>query len=157
MEAKYKVNVYGHSDDCVEFDGAINDEIYAYDNAEYIMLNDGTLIKAKFDDAGVWRFSVEKKGKADYSRTIGADDDRTDRLAIWWDRPLEVAWHTNNPKFVTKMGAKAAKMAADPASIKGELAELVQEANDFAKDDEDKLEFAMRLSIVKEALYGSDS
>lgn len=165
MEAKSRIEVTGASDDLIEFEGAIVDEFNSPNRPLYIMLNDGTLIKAFYDDAGIWRISVEKKGKADYSRTIfslplGLEVDEveggaTDKLTVWWDNDLKVAWTTDEPKLLTKMSAKVAKLAADPASQKEEFAELVEEARQKANDSGDDAdnEFYIRLSTLKEVIF----
>ena len=54
-----ELKISGYSDDNISFSGAINDEIGAYDveeDGELIATSDGTLIRVKYDDQGIWRF-----------------------------------------------------------------------------------------------------
>lgn len=54
-----EVIVYGASDDLVEFEGAVYDEIGAWqaDDKRFVF-NDGTEIAATFDQQGQWRLRV---------------------------------------------------------------------------------------------------
>ncbi|MFS0885321.1 hypothetical protein [Aeromicrobium sp. 179-A 4D2 NHS] len=54
--------VYGHSDDCIEFDGLLYDEVGNYNTDEEkphrVSLSNGVMFDAWYDKGGVWRFKV---------------------------------------------------------------------------------------------------
>jgi len=59
------LRIYGHSDDCVEIEGDVNDEIGAFERARVITIGgegEGVIVRAAYapdSSAGVWRLSVE--------------------------------------------------------------------------------------------------
>lgn len=59
------IKIYGHSDDLVEIEGDIEDELCAYEDGRIITIGgegEGVVIRAEYapeGSAGVWRFSVE--------------------------------------------------------------------------------------------------
>lgn len=60
------IRIYGHSDDCIEIEGSVKDEIGAWDKPRAITITDrigqGVRVLAQYapGDAAVWRFSVEQ-------------------------------------------------------------------------------------------------
>ena len=58
--------IYGASDDLIEIDGDIRDEIGMYDTSEerpcWLNLSDGTKMKVFYDKEGVWRTVIVKEG-----------------------------------------------------------------------------------------------
>ena len=60
--------VYGASDDLIELDGTINDEIGCYNQTVHIMFDDGTAARIKYckkvngETIGVWGIMVLSKG-----------------------------------------------------------------------------------------------
>lgn len=73
--------VYGYSDDCIEFEGGINDELNAYWPA-LITFTNGVTIEVEFDPdgSGCWRIKVlEGAEHVTIEPALGADaDDRPD-------------------------------------------------------------------------------
>jgi hypothetical protein len=85
MKANEKyVKLYGASDDLIEIEGDINDEIDCYDDVKSIEASDGTKGKIWYNNDGVWQISISKSG-TNYMGTIpavGEDDEHTDKDAI---------------------------------------------------------------------------
>lgn len=67
------ITIYGASDDLIEIEGAFREEFSQYDpdeNDEYTLaVSDGTLLGVYYDDEGIWRFPIIKKG-------MGSDVDK---------------------------------------------------------------------------------
>lgn len=88
-----KVTVYGSSDDLIEIEGGIHEEFsipgWSDDcGAHFLAFSDGTLLGAKYDDDGVWRFPLLAKGSATMTKTEGVPDDDanyTDRVTLEGD------------------------------------------------------------------------
>lgn len=79
-----KVRVYGASDDLIEIDGAISDEINCYNDIKTIEASDGTKGKIWYNNDGIWQISISKIGK-DYVgliAAVGDDNEHTDKEAI---------------------------------------------------------------------------
>ncbi len=60
-----KVEIYGHSDDCIEVDGGkLTDEFPAYDVAKFLHFSDGTILEVEYspkdDDNYRWRIKETK-------------------------------------------------------------------------------------------------
>jgi hypothetical protein len=64
MDKKTITYVYGHSDDLIEVDGLLYDEIGCYgvgdDEPAYLACSDGTLLGVEYD--GEWKFSLVRLG-----------------------------------------------------------------------------------------------
>jgi hypothetical protein len=76
---KGQITIYGSSDDLIEIDGDIQEEMNGYsadkdDEPCYLAVSDGTLLKVKYD--GCWRFTCVKKGSAVMVNSNDADDDK---------------------------------------------------------------------------------
>jgi len=60
------IQIYGASDDLIEIEGAFRQEFSQYDPDENdgytLAVSDGTLLGAYYDDDGIWRFPIIKKG-----------------------------------------------------------------------------------------------
>jgi len=64
--------IYGASDDLLEFEGDIEDEFYVNcDKPFYIGLSDGTLLKMEYDDNGIWRIHLVRKGSNRFEKKEG--------------------------------------------------------------------------------------
>lgn len=71
------IKVYGCSDDLVEIEGDIEDEIGCYDRDVRIDFRDGTKILVGYGKPGlgVWRIEVERQGTAPHKLTVCEDED----------------------------------------------------------------------------------
>lgn len=57
------LKVYGASDDLIELDGDISEEFGRYNSeGDYLAFSDGTVLKAVYDDDGIWRMKLVFKG-----------------------------------------------------------------------------------------------
>lgn len=59
--------VYGYSDDWIEFEGLIYDEVGAWEETKHFTFEDGTEIEVKYGDEnnkGIWKIKVTKTGSA---------------------------------------------------------------------------------------------
>lgn len=88
-----KVEIYGHSDDCIEVEGGdLTDEFSAYDCKKFLHFSDGTIIEAEYspkdDDDYRWRVRPVKIGKGTTIERVdgtyhGEDDGaKCDRLIL---------------------------------------------------------------------------
>ena len=55
--------VYGASDDLVEFDGDVYGEFGCYDSSPLIVFSDGTVMVMRYGDSGIWKADVFSEGK----------------------------------------------------------------------------------------------
>lgn len=88
------VQVYGASDDLIEVDGAISEEFgYTYrrpedDNGDLLAFSDGTLLRIRYTDSGIWRITPVAYGSATFSMTQATEDDEqnyTDKATLEGD------------------------------------------------------------------------
>lgn len=57
------LKVYGASDDLIELDGDISEEFGTCNSdGDYLAFSDGTLLKAIYDNDGIWRMNIISKG-----------------------------------------------------------------------------------------------
>lgn len=79
----------GHSNDLIELDGDIREEFSYSDQPEGDLLgfSDGTLLRIRFDDDGIWRINPVRMGPGLTSITQGSDDDGTDTAVL-----TDVTW-----------------------------------------------------------------
>lgn len=57
------LTVTGASDDLIILNGAIVEEFARYDSdGDYLAFSDGTVLKAVYDQDGIWRFNLIHKG-----------------------------------------------------------------------------------------------
>lgn len=61
------VYVRGHSDDCIEVEGDLNEEFSAYEAVKYLHFNEGTVLKVEYapedDNDYNWRIGVVRLGE----------------------------------------------------------------------------------------------
>lgn len=77
--------VYGASDDLIEVEGALTEEFPYSDGDAILGFSDGTLLRIRYDEGGVWRISPIVRGPAlqgidqvaEYS-----NDDYSDRATL---------------------------------------------------------------------------
>ena len=97
----HSVRIYGTSDDLVELDGDVDEEISSFNQPTYLLFNDGSQIKIEYDPdkTACWRIEVVTKGDAAHSEIRkGIDEGESDvvpsaysdLLVLTWDKPLEL-------------------------------------------------------------------
>lgn len=84
--------IYGSSDDLVEVEGAINEEFgyrnTADDKGDLLAFSDGTVVRIRYDDNGVWRITPVARGTAELTIEQAPEDDEkqyTDRATLAGD------------------------------------------------------------------------
>ena len=67
------VKIYGASDDLIEIEGDISDEINCYNEENGIALafSDGTALRVIYDTDGIWRITRIAEGTAKFSKVDG--------------------------------------------------------------------------------------
>ena len=79
-----KITIYGASDDLIEIEGAISEELNVYDSG-FLHFNEGTVVSVVYDEEGLWKLSVVKQGTAAVvAHTFATDeeDDYSDKLIL---------------------------------------------------------------------------
>lgn len=80
------LTIYGASDDLIEFEGDFEDEGDHFgDDPIYIHLDDGSVIKALYDNDGIWRFDPVKLAEFTTVKSHEKGDveaDTPDRLTL---------------------------------------------------------------------------
>jgi hypothetical protein len=83
------ITVFGHSDDLIEFEGDLREEIGWYEDSKpcHIAFSDGTLLSILYDKDGIWRISRVAVGSTDYQKTEGtsSEHDYSDRVTLTGD------------------------------------------------------------------------
>lgn len=78
------VKVTGHSDDIIVVEGSITEEFDRYDSkGDYLAFSDGTVLKAVYDDDGIWRFTLVFKGTLYDSKVEGSVEEDTNDVVIF--------------------------------------------------------------------------
>lgn len=74
------VKVYGVSDDLVEIEGSSywEDEIDCYDKDVRIWFCDGTVIRIRYADGGIWRIEIEAQGTEKHRLDVCSGEDEDD-------------------------------------------------------------------------------
>lgn len=88
-----KVKVYGASDDLIEVEGGIEAEFAHYDDDNEkacLAFSDGTLLRVRFADDGIWRITTVRKGASGITKDEAIDgDNHTDVVTLDPDRKIE--------------------------------------------------------------------
>lgn len=82
------IKIYGSSDDLIEVEGNVNEEFGHYsDEPAMLGCSDGTLIRVRHDEEGIWRLTIIRSGKdTTYDLRLGQDDrQHTDVLTLHAD------------------------------------------------------------------------
>lgn len=79
--------IYGSSDDLIELDGDIHEEISPdnEDESTFLSFSDGTVLSVVYDDEGCWRINRVAKGTAKINKidAEGPDSDNySDRVTL---------------------------------------------------------------------------
>ena len=70
------LTIYGASDDLIEVEGDITEEFPAItDESSLLAFSDGTLLRVRYDEDGLWRITPLAKGTATLSITPATDPD----------------------------------------------------------------------------------
>lgn len=94
-----KLEIYGHSDDCIEIEGALREEFYLIgsdDEKSYLAFSDGTVLSVLYDKDGAWRFNRVAGGTSAYSKQEADEDDGTDRVTL---EGMNLRWVTYGKHF----------------------------------------------------------
>jgi hypothetical protein len=97
-----EITIYGASDDLIEIDGAIREEFGCVldvpGESAIIAVSDGTLLRVRYDEDGIWRFTPSVLGSSSIAIAPGMDDRlHSDRVILrgdnltWVVLALEVA------------------------------------------------------------------
>lgn len=68
-----QLTFYGHSDDLIEIEGDIEDEIPCWDQNVEILVNDGTILLAHYGTGGIWNFTIVKNGEGSLINHVKAN------------------------------------------------------------------------------------
>lgn len=83
------IQIYGASDDLIEIEGDIREEFNASRDTEGDILacSDGTALRIRYDQDGIWRINRISKGTAQYEHTEATDSDTdySDRVKLIGD------------------------------------------------------------------------
>lgn len=75
------VTITGASDDGVVIDGSISEEFTFYsegdDDCRFLAFSDGTLLRAVYDNDGIWRLTKLFSGAAKFSKEDGSVEEDT--------------------------------------------------------------------------------
>ncbi len=99
------IKVYGHSDDCIEVEGDIEDEFnynYSEDDptAKFLSFSDGTVIKVTYGlDGADWQLSIfAKNPESSVTHTPPIGNSYTDVVGI----DADIKWVVIGDQFVGK-------------------------------------------------------
>jgi hypothetical protein len=95
------IEIYGASDDLIEIGGDLREEFpYSHrDVGDLLGFADGTLLRIRFDEEGVWRITRLRSGTAAFTLEQGTEDgDGTDRATLDGD----VAWVVHGSSFTSR-------------------------------------------------------
>lgn len=82
------ITVYGASDDTICIDGDISEEFpwtapgYGQPTGDLLAFSDGTILRIRFDDAGVWRITPVVEGAGRLVIGQATEDQYTDRAHL---------------------------------------------------------------------------
>jgi len=91
-ETLESVQVHGHSDDLIEFEGQFRAELQAnYDSDTLVVLSDGTVLRLEYNSQGIWKITTEAVGMDSSVRISPAPDehDYSDVADVETDEPVE--------------------------------------------------------------------
>jgi hypothetical protein len=78
MAIMAEIIIFGASDDLIEVRGSIVEEFSYYSTnwelTPYVAVSDGTLLRVRYDEDGIWRFTPIVVGSADVDIKHGLDD-----------------------------------------------------------------------------------
>lgn len=91
------ITITGASDDLIEIGGAIYEEFGYHDEdaGDLLGFSDGTLLRIKFDEEGIWRITRLSTGTAAFTLEQQTGEDGTDTATLTGD----VAWVLHGSSF----------------------------------------------------------
>ncbi len=89
-----QITISGASDDLIEIEGDIYEEFNWYptktDATGVLAVSDGTLLRVRYDEDGIWRFSQLVKGSSEFFKEEGSVElDTQDRITL---HGTEIKW-----------------------------------------------------------------
>lgn len=100
------ITITGASDDLIEVDGDIEEEFNPpFDDRDvYLAVSDGTLLRVKYDEDGIWRIAKIIGGSADFEKVEGdAEADTFDKVTMTGD----IRWVAMASAYAPRRAAKA--------------------------------------------------
>lgn len=89
-----ELTIYGASDDLIEVEGTLREEFNVYLDLDsdvlYLAISDGTLLRVRYDESGIWRFTPIVVGSSDIDIKLGVDDRNHSDIVIMTGEDL--AW-----------------------------------------------------------------
>lgn len=83
------IKIYGASDDLIEIEGDITEEFSWFDCNEKprpVAFSDGTLLRMRYDEDGIWRITLVEAGTAVFSKKEGSvSKDTNDEVTLIGD------------------------------------------------------------------------
>lgn len=80
------LTVTGASDDIIQIKGDIQEEFDRFDSeGDYLAFSDGTVLKAVYDQDGIWRFNLINKGTLYQDKIEGIVTDDTNDVIKFAD------------------------------------------------------------------------
>lgn len=71
----FEQKVYGASDDLVELEGCVREELAGGDEPTYVRFTNGTYLKIVYGPEGIWRIEVLAAGRGKLQKLFGMPDD----------------------------------------------------------------------------------
>lgn len=100
-----KTKIYGASDDLIEIEGAISDEVGTLAKWKKITASDGTIAKISYD--GIWNIHVDEAGRLyeNIIRAVGDEEKHTHEDAVGCSSYSDVLVFSEGIEWV-KIGGK---------------------------------------------------
>lgn len=96
-----QVKLFGYSDDLIEVEGDIEEEFSwsaDSDATRLIVVSDGHVFRVRYDEDGIWRFSVAASGTSSMTKVEGIDDDTySDVITLEGD---DLDWVVFDDRFI---------------------------------------------------------
>lgn len=88
------ITIYGASDDLIEIEGDVEEEFNWYptktDEDGFLAVSDGTLLRVRYDEDGIWRFTPLVYGLAYFEKEEGnVEHDTPDKVTL---SGYEIKW-----------------------------------------------------------------
>lgn len=97
-----KIQITGYSDDLIEIEGTIEEELVAlHDGAEGDLLtfSDGTVLRINYSKGGIWRITLVAQGSAVMTKDENPEDD-DDRYSDVVTLEGDIKWIVHNNRFI---------------------------------------------------------
>lgn len=98
-----KIQISGYSDDLIEIEGDIQDELTATtdsdDQGDLLAFSDGTVLRVIYNDNGIWRITPVCKGTATLTKDENPEDD-DDRYSDIVTLEGDITWLVHNNRFI---------------------------------------------------------